>query len=171
MLKKLCLTTVAVFIANAAFADDVLPKADLTFAPWGEADGWNIFIDASRGSCLAERIDANGSVVQMGVTKDKKFGYLGVFSQIAEIKDSKEPVMIMLGDHEYVGDVHTKTKNLADGYVGGYILANNAMFVDDVMNKEEMTVFPKDDFAFKVSLAGTKAAIEAATTCTAEQPM
>lgn len=171
MLKTLCLTTFAIFAAHVALADDVLPNADSTFAPWGEAEGWNIFIDASRGTCLAERVDDNTNVVQMGVTKDKKFGYFGVFTQLAEIKDRKEPIVIMLGDHEYVADIHTKTANLADGYVGGYILTDNPAFVDDVMNMEEMTIFPKDDFAFKVSLAGTKAAIEAATTCTTEQPM
>ncbi len=169
MLKKLCLTTFSVFIAHSAMADDVLPSEKSTFAKWGEADGWTVYIDEDHHTCLAERIDGNTDVVQLGLTKDHKFGYLGVFSQNAEIKDSKEPILIAVGGREYSASATMKTKHLADGYKGGYFLADNPQFVEDVMNQYEMTVYPKDDFAFKISLDGTKMAIESAMKCNAEQ--
>ena len=171
MFKNLCFTTVAVFAAHAALADDVLPSADSTFTKYGEESGWTIFVDDTKHSCLIERVDENTNVVQMGLTKDAKFGYLGIFSQTAALKDRTEPILLSLDGHEYTAEAKMKTKNLADGYVGGYFLADNQQFVDDVMNKMEMTVYPKDDYAFKVSLEGTKAAIEAAMKCNAEQTM
>ncbi len=48
-----------------------------------------------------------------------------------------------------------------------YLLANNPDFVTDVMERETMIVMPESNFAFEISLAGTKKAIEAARECNA----
>ncbi|CUH49470.1 MULTISPECIES: hypothetical protein [Ruegeria] len=163
--------TLSIFSAVAAWASsDVIPSENDTFTNWGEESGWTIFVDDSRGSCLIERMDENQNVVQMGLTKDHEMGYLGVFTKNdIGLKGKKEKIFLSLDGNVYEAEAHKKTKHLADGYTGGYILANNAQFVDDVMNKYEMTVFPKKEFAFTVSLDGTKKAIEAARQCNTEQ--
>ncbi|WP_170327276.1 hypothetical protein [Ruegeria arenilitoris] len=159
------------FSATAAFAaGDVIPSENDTFSNWGEESGWTIFVDDTRGSCLIERMDENENVVQMGLTKDHEMGYLGVFTKNdIGLKGKKEKIFLSLDGNVYEAEAHKKTKHLAEGYTGGYILANNAQFVDDVMHKHEMTVFPEKEFAFTVSLDGTLKAIEAARACNAEQ--
>ncbi|WP_372580385.1 hypothetical protein [Ruegeria hyattellae] len=154
--------------AGAGIASEVIPSADATFSKWGEEEGWTIYVDESRGSCLIEREDENSNVVQMGLTEDQKFGYLGVFTQ-ADLKFKDGKVHLLLDEKPYYADARAKTKNLAEGYKGGYILANNPNFVDDVMKRYTMIVMPEDKAAFQVSLDGTFKAIEAARKCNVEQ--
>lgn len=165
----IALAVVATAAASSAEETDVLPKQDAEFTKWGEAEGWKIFVDQSRGTCLIERADANGNVVQMGLTKDQKFGYVGVFTQ-ADVKPKDNRVHLLLDDKAYFGDANSAPKKLAQGYKGGYILANNPDFVDDIMKRYAMTVYPDDANSFDVSLDGTFKAIEAARKCNAEQP-
>lgn len=168
--KTLCGAAVAALMtATTAFANDgVLPSADAVFIKWGEAEGWNVFVDTSKGTCLVERSDEKGNVVQMGLTADRQFGYLGVFTQ-ADIKIKDNKVYLLLDEQPYVAEATAKRKKLADGYKGGYILANNPQFVEDIMKRYTMIVMPEDEYAFVVSLDGTMKAIEAARACTAEQ--
>lgn len=168
LITAACAATV--LTATSAFAsDNVLPGND-GFTKWGEAEGWTVFVDNERKSCLIERMDANENVVQVGLTKDKKYGYVGVFTKAdIGLKSGKEKMILLLDDVLYEGKAHKKTKHLTEGYTGGYILANNPEFVSDFENKYEMVVFPKKEFAFVVSLAGTKKAVEAARTCIQEQ--
>lgn len=170
--KKLLSTVALIALAStgayAAGAGDVLPKEGAKFTKWGEAEGWTVFVDESRGTCLIERVDANGNVVQMGLTSNQEFGYLGVFTK-ADVKPKNNTVHLSLDGKEYYGDADAQKKRLADGYKGGYILANNPNFVEDVMKKYVMTVYPEDANTFDVSLDGTFKAIEAARVCNAEQ--
>lgn len=156
------------FAGQAAIASDVLPSADSTFRMWGEEAGWNIMVDEGRNACLIERMDENANVIQMGLTKSHEFGYLGVFTQNAKVKSRKEPIVVSLDGNLYYGEARGKTKNLADGYVGGYLLTNNPKFVEDVMQKHEMVVFPEETYVWIVSLDGTLKAIEAARKCNME---
>ena len=154
LVKTVLTTTALAFFATVASAsDDVLPKDNAEFEKWGEESGWTIYVDKSRDACLIERVDENSNVVQMGLTKDKDFGYVGVFTQA--------------DDKAYYGDATAAPKNLAQGYKGGYLLANNPAFVDDIMKRYNMTVMPEDDNAFVVSLDGTLKAIEKARECNA----
>ncbi|WP_170397060.1 hypothetical protein [Ruegeria arenilitoris] len=160
-----------VFSTTAALASsDAIPSENDTFTKWGEESGWTIYVDETRGSCLIERVDENSNVVQMGLTKDQEMGYLGVFTQNdIGLKGKKEEIILSLDGNVYSAEARKKTKHLADGYTGGYILANNPQFVEDVMKKYEMTVFPEKETGFTVSLDGTLKAIEAARTCNTEQ--
>jgi len=154
--------------ATAAVASDdsILPKDNAEFMNYGEESGWNIFVDKSRNTCLIERVDENSNVVQMGLTPDKEFGYLGVFTR-ADMEFEDDRVELLMDNKLYYGDTTAAPPNLADGYKGGYLLANNPDFVDDVMNRENMIVMPETTFAFEISLDGTKKAIEAARACNA----
>lgn len=167
-LTRRILTTGAIILcatlANAA--DDVLPKDNAEFEEWGKESGWTIYVDKSRDACLIERVDENSNVVQMGLTKDKDFGYLGVFTQ-ADIEFEDDKVHLRLDDKAYVGDATEAPRNLAQGYKGGYLLANNPDFVDDVMKRYNMVVMPESSNSFEVSLDGTFKAIEKARECNA----
>lgn len=164
-------TIVTAYFATTTFASsDVIPSENDTFTNWGEESGWTIFVDETRGLCLIERMDENQNVVQMGLTKDHEMGYLGVFTKNdIGLKGKKEEIILSLDGNLYSAEAHKKTKHLAEGYTGGYILANNPQFVDDVMKKYDMTVFPEKEFAFTVNLDGTLKAIEAARKCNQEQ--
>lgn len=145
---------------------NILPKDNAEFVNYGEESGWNIFVDKSQNTCLIERVDENTNVVQMGLTPDKDFGYLGVFTK-ADIEFKDDKVELLMDNKLYYGDTTAAPPNLADGYKGGYLLANNPDFVTDVMERETMIVMPESNFAFEISLAGTKKAIEAARACNA----
>lgn len=161
-------TILAAVTSTSVLAKDVIPSENSDFSKWGEAEGWTVFVVGDRGTCLIERKDENGNVVQMGLTSDHEFGYLGVFTQ-ADIKIKNNKVHLRLDDRPYVADAKKKTKHLPDGYKGGYILANNPDFVNDVMKRYNMVVMPEDANAFEVSLDGTLKAIEAARKCNMEQ--
>jgi len=157
--------------ASTAFASDgVIPSENDTFVKWGEESGWTIYVDENRGSCLIERVDENQNVVQMGLTQDHELGYLGVFTKNdIGLSGKNEEIILSIDGKLYSAEAKKKTKNLADGYTGGYILANNPNFISDVMKKYDMIVFPEEEFAFTVSLDGTLKAIEAARKCNMEQ--
>ena len=160
----------ATIAATSAYSanKDVLPQDNAEFTKWGEIEGWTVYVDQSRGTCLIERVDDNANVVQMGLTASHEFGYLGVFTQ-ADVHPKDDKLHLKLDDKAYSGDSSAKTKNLAQGYKGGYILANNPDFVEDVMKRYTMTIYPEDANSFEVSLDGTFKAIEEARKCNAEQ--
>ena len=153
-----------------AGADPVPPGND-GFTKYGEVEGWNVFVDNEKKSCLIERVDEVGNVVQMGLTKDHDFGYLGVFTKadIGIKKGKKQKIYIDLGGNLYWSHATDMKGNITDGYQGGYILANNPEFINDLANKYTMIVFPKKDAAFVVDLTGTLKAMTEAKKCNAEQ--
>lgn len=153
---------------TTAFAEDI-PTGESVFESWGEAGGFNIFVDTTRGTCMAERGDEFGYVIQMGMTEEEGVGYLGVFtSNETSIGNGKEDLLISIGDNLYTAESRTRA-NLSDEYSGGYLRTNNPAFVKDIMEQKDMVVFAESDSAFTVSLDGTMAAIEAARECMAEQ--
>lgn len=166
-LAALLLTTVAV----PSLAKDeisILPNADSVFQKWGEASGWTIYADRSRNSCLIERTDEQGNVVQMGLTEIRSVGYVGVFTQAdLDLKAGQDPVVVAFDDAVFTGLATTKTRNLPNGYKGGYVLTDDPNFVDLVQRKYEMVVFPNTESAIVINLDGSMKAIEAARKCTA----
>ncbi len=162
----------AILTAGAAQASDdisVLPSADSLFQKWGEESGWTIYADRSRNSCLIERVDARGNVVQMGLTEISAIGYLGVFTKAdIEIKAGEDPVIVAFDDAVYTGIATKKTKHLPDGYKGGYILTDDPGFVDLVQRKYEMVLFPGETYAIIIGLDGSLKAIDAARDCFTE---
>lgn len=158
-------------MASAAWAESgVISKQGSGFAVYGEVENYTIYANAERMTCLAEAVDAAGTVVQMGLNKDRDLGYIGVFTQ-ADIyggdapKDA--PLVITVNGNVYTGEGEMETKRLARGYHGGYILANNPNFVADIENGEAMIAFSDRGDGIVVDLNGTKKAIEEASACTA----
>lgn len=156
--------------AGAALASDgVLPSSDSVFTKWGETEGWTIYQDETRNSCLAERVDDAGNVLQMGLTADHALGYIGVFTKAdIGLTGGKEKLLIAIDGDLYEGEAQQKSKHLAEGYTGGYVVSNDADFVTDVMKKYEMVVMPEHEGAFIINLDGTFKAIEESRKCNAE---
>ena len=162
-------TIVALSAGFAQASDGVLPPADATFTKWGEVEGWTLYQVAERKSCMAERVDANGNVLQMGLTPDHSLGYLGIFTQAdIGLQGGKEDIFLDLDGNLYKGQIQKKSKHLSNGYTGGYVLAKDAQFIEDVMKKYEMSVMPEHENSFTVDLKGTFKAIEEARKCNEE---
>lgn len=151
------------FTASVASAD--------TFLRYGEVEGWKIFIDEDKKSCLIEAVDDAENVVQMGLTEDRGVGYVGVFTKAkTDIKrGEKEAVAVLLGDNIYVGEATGMKGNITKGYSGGYVLSDDPQFADDLAKQKVMVVFPEKEFAFTVDLTGTYKAMEMARKCNEEQ--
>ncbi|MFK7878409.1 hypothetical protein [Roseobacter sp.] len=158
----------AAALATAAFTFGA--SAD-TFLKYGEVEGWSVFIDEQKQSCLIEAVDDFENVVQMGLTEDRGVGYLGVFTkgETNIKKDSEEAVAILIGENIYLGEVTGMRGNITKGYSGGYVLSDNPQFVKDLEQQYEMVVFPETEYAFSVDLTGTKKAIEMARECNVKQ--
>lgn len=140
------------------------------FLKFGEVDGWKVYIDDTKKSCLIERMDEAGTVVQMGLTEDRGVGYLGVFTTAETgIKaGDKDNVIVLIGENLYKGIGTGMRGNITGGYSGGYITSDDPRFVEDIANQREMIVFPESRYAFVVDLTGTKKALELARKCNAE---
>lgn len=162
----------AVFAAPAARAKDdagVLPSGDAVFVKWGEAEGWTIYVDGARNTCLIERVDPAENVIQMGLTQDHGHAYVGIFTKAdIGIESGTEKVFVALHDAIYEGEATKLTRHLPDGYSGGYVLTNSPDFVKDVQKSYEMILFPEKDYALVVDLTGSLKAIDAARACNRE---
>ncbi|MBY6081005.1 MULTISPECIES: hypothetical protein [Ruegeria] len=153
----------AALIAGSAWAD--------TFERYGEVEGWKVFVDKDKKSCLIEAVDDAENVVQMGLTEDRSVGYVGVFTKAeTDIKrGDKEAVAILLGDNLYVGEATGMKGNITKGYSGGYVLSDDPQFADDLAKQKVMAVFPEKSFGFTVDLTGTYKAMEMARECNEKQ--
>ena len=143
-----------------------IPSSGDTFTVYSEVQGWTVYSDSQTGTCLIERADDAGYAVQMGLTKDRQFGYIGVFTQgDLPTKDSDE-IIVLIDDKLFTGKVAPlSSMKLASGYSGGYLLTDNPNFVTAVAEGKQLIGFPDSPVTFTVDLTGTKAAIEAAREC------
>lgn len=159
----------ALALAGLAFAASAAHAQD--FQPYGSVEGWNVFVDTAKKSCLIEAVDAAENVVQMGLTKDRGVAYIGVFTKAeTDIRNGdKEAVAILLGDKIFVGEATGMRGNITKGYSGGYVLTDDPAVVDAVAREHEMIVFPEKAYTFAVNLKGTYKAIEMARECNAKQ--
>ncbi len=66
---------------GAALAFAATTASAETFEKYGEVEGWKVFVDVEKNSCLIEKIDDLENVVQMGLTADKSAAYVGVFTK------------------------------------------------------------------------------------------
>lgn len=148
----------------------VLANAD-TFTPYGTVEGWNVYVDEEKKSCMVETVDEAENVVQMGLTRDRGVAYLGVFTK-AETdikKDETQMVAVLLGENIYTGEATGMRGNITKGYSGGYVLTDDPQMIEDIAQQYTMTVFPEKSYGFILDLAGTKKALEMARDCNQAQ--
>jgi hypothetical protein len=162
-------TTAALACGTMVLAQDSpIPQSGDSLSIYKEMDQWTIYSDATRGSCLAERVDSEGNVMQMGLTKDKSAGYVGVFTMAKTDIKKSQPIEIAVDGQLFSGESYgMSSKKLSGDYSGGYVLSNSPDFVDAIANGKELIAFPKKTGAFMVDLTGTKRAIEEIRACTA----
>lgn len=152
--------------ALQAASDSPIPSSADSFTVYKEMDMWTIYADADTGTCLAERADDAGNVLQMGLTKDRQLGYIGVFTLAdVKIKDSREVEVIVDGKLFLGKSYGIKSKKLKGNYSGGYALTDDPEFVDAVANGHFLVAFPENEGLFVVDLTGTKKAIEETRAC------
>jgi hypothetical protein len=153
---------VSAFVATAAFSE--------TFEKYGEVEGWKVFIDNEKMSCLIEKFDEAGNVVQMGLTADRSVAYVGVFTKgnTGLKKGEEEAVAILVGENLYVGKATGMRGNITKDYSGGYVLTDDPQFVEDIAKQYTMSVFPEKQYGFTIDLTGTYKAIEMARECNQE---
>lgn len=167
--SRICLAVITVAGAGSLAAAEVLSPGSDTFAEFGMAGPWTIYADAERRSCLIEGVDDAGNVVQMGLTGDHSLGYVGVFTPADIDLGGSAEITIEVNGNLYSGDVKMREHGLADGYKGGYFMANNPDFVSDMRAGRQMVAFASQTGeGVIVDLTGSAEAIDAAADCTAQ---
>lgn len=142
--------------------------AESKFTHFGSVEGWNVFLDHEKNTCMIETKDDVGNVVQMGLTReDRSVAYIGVFTQTETNikKGQKEAVAVLLGDALYVGEATGMRGNISEGYTGGYVLTDDPEIVKAIQKEYTMAVFPEKEYGFIVDLKGTYNAIEMGKEC------
>lgn len=172
-MKRIIGGLAALTLFSASFAADAkdplpIPSSADAFEVFGEVEGWTVYADKSLGTCLIEKSDTFGNVVQMGLTKDHAYGYMGLFTLAdIEVKKSQE-IAVLVDGAVFVGEAHgIKSSKIAGDYSGGYFLTDNPDLVTAIAEGHEMVAFPEKAGAFVVDLTGTKRAIEEARKCNA----
>lgn len=159
----------AVATAAGHAEDSPIPQSGDSFSEYGMVEGWTIYADATTKTCLAERTDDVGNVMQMGVTRDLDYAYVGIFTQADIDVQTEGAIAIAVDGANFVGmSDGIKSGKLRGDYRGGYVLTNNPDMVTAIAEGRELVAFPEQPVAFVIDLTGTKRAIEEARKCNAE---
>jgi hypothetical protein len=162
-LKTVALATILASVISVPVQAD-------TYSLYGEVEGWRVFVDETKKTCLIERTDENENVVQMGLTDDN-YVYLGVFTkdEVDFENGEAEAIQIIIGDQSYSGNANTLRGNLSNDYSGGYVYSTSPQFAEDLAKQYTAQVFPEKSFAFTIDLTGTLNAMKAAQECNEKQ--
>ena len=172
------MTTISKTIAALLFAaatpvlaadQDVLPLNTDEIAHYRDVGEWVVHENRTRGSCFISRADEAGHLVQIGLTKDSDYGYLGIFQKGIELAEGTNAVAIVINGNLYVGTSKAVVHGASDGYQGGYVIAdeeNRKQFRLDLEKHGEMVVFPDQPYTVTVNLDHVRNAIYEARECT-----
>ena len=170
MIKLSQVITALITLAAApvlAADQDVLPLNSDEIAKYRNVGEWAVHENRTRGTCFISRSDASGNLVQMGLTKNTEYGYIGIFKKGADVSENDEMVKVVINDNLYVGSAKKLVHGASDGYSGGYILANDKQVRLDLERAREMIVFPESPYSVMVDLTGgVRNAIYEARECT-----
>lgn len=164
------LTAILIFAAAPVLAadEDVLPLNTDEIADYRDVGEWRVRENRTRGTCFISRSDEFGNLVQMGLTKNAEYGYIGIFKKGADVTEGDVKVSIVLNDNRYVGNARKLVHGASGDYKGGYILANDKQVRLDLESAREMVVFPEAPYTVTVDLKGVRNAIYEARKCTRE---
>jgi hypothetical protein len=170
ILRCLPLAAAACIAATAVLAQETVPKSTDKVTTFGQAEGWNIFVNDTRKNCFGERVRPD-SVLQMGSTNESGLGYLGVFTKAATaVKNDKlREIAIDVNGTRYSGQTEGMKGDLKEGYSGGYILSKDPNFIKAVADQASMKVMIEGSDPVDLDLAGTKKAISMIQDCNAKQ--
>ncbi len=145
---------------------DILPLNTDEIAQYRNVGDWVVHQNITRGSCFISRSDDAGHLVQIGLTRDSDYGYIGIFQKGVELEEGTNAVAIVVNGNLYVGESKTVAHGASEGYQGGYVLANDKQLRLDVEQQGEMIVFPDKPFTVTVNLDHVRNAIYEARECT-----
>jgi len=162
-------TLVTALSATAVFAsdEDVLPLETDKTEFFRNAAGWTVHKNITRQSCFISRTDDAGGAIQMGLTKDQNYGYLGAFVKDFDVEEGDKEVAILVNGNLYVG-TSTGTNDLSGNYKGGYVLVDNKNFVKDIEASDELIAYPDAPYQVILKLEGAKTALYEARKCMEE---
>lgn len=166
--------TITILLLGAATSaiaadQDVLPLSTDEVAHYRDVGEWVVHENRTRGSCFISRTDAAGHLVQIGLTKDREYGYIGIFQKGAELEEGTNDVAILINGNLYVGTSKSVVQGASDDYQGGYVVAsdqNRKQLRLDLERQKEMIVFPDKPFTVSVNLDHVRNAIFEARECT-----
>lgn len=167
-MKRAISLAIAAFLVSgtAALAEGPVPLSSDALSQYAKDGDWTIYQDASRNTCLAERVGDDGTVMQMGIMPNETEGYVGVFTTADIDVAPKQPIEILVDGALFTGEARGLVSlGLAKQYTGGYVVSNSPAFVDAIANGRELIAFPNKSAAFVVDLTGTKRAISAIREC------
>ena len=164
--------------ASAAFASDdddtrpaqdVLPTVGDAIEPFRNARGWTVYKNLSRQSCFITKSDEDEhSAIQMGLTLDQRYGYVGAFVKGIEPEEGNKHIAVIVNGNLYVGEGTVLEQELPSGLRGGYFLTDSKKFVKDLESSKELIAFPDSPFVVTMDLKGIKPAIYEARECMKE---
>ena len=93
-ITRSAVAAVAALAASVALAEDAkLPAEGDAVYPYGHSGAWYVFADTTGGTCMTEKVDDAGNVVQIGMTKDGEHAYLAVYALIPEdLREKREKI-------------------------------------------------------------------------------
>ena len=170
-MKKIsqALTVVMTLTAAPVLAadEDVLPLNTDEIAKHRNVGKWTVHENRTRGTCFISRSDDAGNLVQMGLTKNTEYGYIGIFKKGADVTEEDEMVEVFINENLYVGSARKLVHGASGDYKGGYIMANDKQVRLDLERAREMVVFPESPYTVTVDLTGgVRNAIYEARECT-----
>ena len=95
-------------------------------------------------------------MVQIGLTEDRGFGYVGVFTKArTNIKSGERKSRCHPHRRQHsCGEATNMKDNITKGYSGGYVLSDNPQFADDLAEKRALIVFPKKESPSRLTCPG-----------------
>lgn len=157
-------------VAPALAADqDVLPLNSDEIARYRNVGQWVVHENRTRGSCFISRSDEAGHLVQIGLTRDSDYGYIGIFQKGIELEEGTNAVALLVNNNLYVGESKAVVHGASGDYKGGYVLAtgpSGKQLRRDLETQKEMIVFPDKPYTVTVNLDKVRNAIFEARECT-----
>jgi hypothetical protein len=150
---------------------DVLPLSTDEIAHYRDVGDWVVHENRTRGSCFISRTDEAGHLVQIGLSKDSDYGYIGIFQKGIELEEGTNAVAVLINGNLYVGESKTLVHGASGDYQGGYVLAkdeNRKQLRLDLEKQKEMIIFPDKPYTVTVNLDHVRNAIFEARECTSK---
>lgn len=142
------------------------------YTKYGEAGGWNVFVNNDKGLCFMEKADDMGNVVHLDVLKaSNPLGAVAIYSTNGDMKlkeGERRSVTLYLDGQDYNVWITEVTEDLPAGFKGGYMESDKMDFYDAFYMASEMVVSPHDKWILRVNISGAGDAMTMTRTCTAE---
>ncbi len=157
-------------VAGVVLAMQAAPVAAQDMIEWGASDYWSVLVDTTLGNgCLIQGEFVDGSLVRIGLDRNKGVGYVTVFNTAwGDIEaGAVYPISFTLDGESFDGEA--RGIYLAD-VPGADIEFDNVDFFMSIAQRQTMTMFNGDgEEVLSIDLTGTMAGLEAVLECQDEQ--